>query len=195
MERADVLELKEVRAMMAAAMAAGRTRDALLIGLGAAYGLRIGDLLALTWGTILDEAGRPRAWVEFTERKNRTRRVCRTPNWLLPVLDAYINEVGAENIDPNARIFHISRVRAWQILKAWAEACGVRKRISPHSLRKCFCTTIYRLTRDPVLACQFTGHKNAANLLRYIGYPSPTVERIWARFAEAEEDWEGAGWA
>lgn len=175
--------------MVDAALKAGRTRDAFLIAAGTAYGLRISDLLALQWGTILDEAGRPRVWVELKEQKTGFRRVCRTPNWLLPVLDAFINDIGPENIDPNARIFNISRVRAWQLLKAWAQACGVKKRISPHSLRKCFCTAIYRLTRDPVLACQFTGHKNAANLLRYIGYPSPTVERIWEQFAGAERAW------
>lgn len=186
MNRADVLELAEVKRMAQAALSAGQTRDALLIGLGTALGLRITDLLRLHWRDLLDERGQLREWVDVFERKNKSRRVVRTPKWLGPIIEAHFRTIGGLP-DLESRIFAISRQRAWVILRKWAEAAGVRKRISPHSLRKCFCTTVYSLTRDPVLACTFTGHKNPAQLLRYIGYASPTVERIWAEYASM--DW------
>lgn len=186
MNRADVLELTEVKRMAQAALSAGQTRDALLIVLGTALGLRITDLLRLHWKDVLDERGRLREWVNVFERKNKSRRVVRTPKWLAPIVEAHLEVLGGLP-DPEARIFVISRQRAWVILRKWAEAADVRKRISPHSLRKCYCTLVYSLTRDPVLACTFTGHKNPAQLLRYIGYASPTVERIWHEYANA--DW------
>lgn len=181
MERVDILEFREARALVEAALRRGRTDHALLIGIGVAYGLRISDLLALRWRDLLAESGEVKSWVQVREQKTGRIRVCRTPRWLIPLVGAHLKKHGA--IDPEAKIFSFSRVRAWQILKEYGKICGLQKRISPHSLRKCFCTAIYQLTRDPVLACQFTGHRSGAALLAYIGYPAPTVARIWEKWA------------
>lgn len=187
MARADVLSEREVQAMIQYALERKKTRDAALVALGAALGLRISDLLRLRWADVLDENGRLRDRIYLHERKNKSTRVVRPPRWLAQVISAHLQAIGGE-YDPQKPIFSITRQRAWQIVVALAKACNVRKTISTHSLRKAYCTVVYSLTRDPVLACVFTGHKNPSQLLTYIGFPGPTVERIWMEYAS--RDWD-----
>ncbi len=180
MERADVIPLKRVVAMVRLLQGKGRIRDAALVAVAGGFGLRIGDALNITWGDVCD-GHRIRSEVIVKERKNRRTRIVAVLPWVREVLEEYLE--ASRPVDPDEKLFPVTRVRAWQIVKETAAEMGLAGRISPHSLRKAFCDAVFEATRDPVLTARITGHANPAQLLHYIGRHPETEKHVWRRLA------------
>ena len=181
---ADVIPMKWAKTMAEAALGQGRLSAALVISLGAGLGLRVSDVLRVTWTDIVDENGRARERVLVREHKNRTVRAVAPMPWARRVWEkAYATIKPA---DPSFPVVKMSRQRAWVLVKEMASECGYTGRISCHSLRKAFCSFLYDQTRDPVLTARLTGHRNPAHLLVYIGRSAPVEENIWRTIATME---------
>ena len=190
--KADVLSMAEARAMVCYLRDNGDLRGAALVALASGYGLRVGDAVSLTWRAVLDDAGGIRATVNFTEEKTGSKRIVHTFPFVGRTLREWADAQGMPDLD--APIVPVSTVTGWRIVKRTAEAMGKRGNISPHSLRKAFCTFAYEQTHDPVLTCDVTGHANPANLMAYIGRERQAVEDVWSSMMRAErklEKWHG----
>ncbi|MBC7343975.1 MAG: tyrosine-type recombinase/integrase [Clostridia bacterium] len=184
MNRPDVLPIGKAFKMVAYLRGLNRLRDAAMVACTAGFGLRISDVLALTWEDLLD-GDRVREIVTIREQKTRKQRSL----MVLPVVAEAISAwyAACRPVDPHARVFPITREHAYRIVRDTAKALGFHGRITPHSLRKAFCDHVYNLTRDPVMTARITGHSNPAQLLRYIGRLPETEMTVWRRFAESLE--------
>jgi len=181
---ADVIDMRQVKTMGLTAFAEGRYSAALLISLCGALGLRISDARKLTWADILDENGKAREKVALVERKNKAQRVVYPMPWAKRLWEQCFAVLRPSDL--GAPILRLSRQRGWTLVREMAAECGYSGRISPHSLRKAFCSLLYDQTRDPVLTARLTGHRNPAHLLRYIGRSAPVEEAIWKSISTME---------
>jgi len=180
---ADVLSMKQTRAMVSYLRDRGQLRDAALVALASGYGLRVGDAVSLTWRAVLDDSGSIRQKVRLTEEKTGQQRTVHTFPFVAKILREWEAECGL--VDRDEPVVPVSKVTGWRIVKRVAEGMGMKGNISPHSLRKAFCDFAYQQTRDPVLTCDVTGHSNPANLMRYIGRERQAVEEVWSNMMKA----------
>jgi len=158
-------------------------RSAALVAVAAGYGLRVGDAVSLRWRDVLDDSGTVRSSVNLTEEKTGQHRQVRMFPFVGRILSEYKQHLGF--VDLEAPIVPVSKVTAWRLVKKAADLAGLKGNISTHSLRKAFCDFAYRQTKDPVLTCSITGHRNPAHLLRYINRERDVVEDVWNRMQAA----------
>ena len=152
----------------------GNYKMSLLIALGCFTGLRISDILALTWEQILNTE-------EFTitEKKTGKKRVLR----LNPQLQQHIQECH-EHIQPlkdtpyilvsqKGTVFTIQRINV--ILKEIKKKYRLKvKNFSCHSLRKTFGRQVYNMNSDNselalVKLMELFNHSSVAITKRYLG--------------------------
>ena len=152
----------------------GNYKMSLLIGLGCFTGLRISDILALTWEQILNTE-------EFTitEKKTGKKRVLR----LNPQLQQHIQECH-EQIHPlkdtsyilvsqKGTVFTIQRINV--ILKEIKKKYRLKvKNFSCHSLRKTFGRQVYNMNSENselalVKLMELFNHSSIAITKRYLG--------------------------
>ena len=119
MQIVPYLTSEEVEEMVRA-VAGGRNveRDQLLILVLYQTGLRVSEALSLTPGLIGGYEGRA---VLHVVGKGKKRRMVACPSELAYRIQAYAYRKG---LGPDARIFPITRARAWQIVKGAGEKAG-----------------------------------------------------------------------
>lgn len=85
---------------------------------------------------------------------------------------------GEENIlFLNRRGHRLTRQRAFQIVKGLAEAAGIRKNISPHTLRHSFATHLLEGGANLRAIQQMLGHESIATTQIYIHLDRSTLRR------------------
>ena len=163
----------------------GNYKMSLLIALGCFTGLRISDILALTWEQILNTE-------EFTitEKKTGKRRTLR----LNPQLQQHIQECH-EHIQPlkptsyilvsqKGTVFTIQRINV--ILKEIKKKYRLKvKNFSCHSLRKTFGRQVYNMNSDNselalVKLMELFNHSSIAITKRYLGLRQEEILETYA---------------
>jgi integrase/recombinase XerD len=182
-KRADVLSMKQARAMVSMFRGEKRIRDAALVACAAGFGLRAGDTCSLRWSDVLDSTGNLRADVRIKEEKTKQTRTLRVLPFVADVLTEWRKEAPAGEWIFPGQDGPLDRRSMWVVVSDAADRMGLKGTISPHSLRKAFCDYAYSMTRDPVLTARITGHTNPAQLLRYIGRLSDVEANVWDRMA------------
>ncbi len=153
----------------------GEYRMSLLIGCGIFFGLRISDVLQLTWKMLLDDS-----YFELIEKKTQKHRVIRiNANFQTHVLECY----RALNISDKSEkcfisrknsIYSIQRINV--LLKGIKAKYGLKsvKNFSSHSLRKTFGRHVYEMADTNgemalVMLSEIFNHSNIAITKRYLG--------------------------
>ncbi|MCL2030355.1 MAG: tyrosine-type recombinase/integrase [Oscillospiraceae bacterium] len=164
----------------------GSPRNYALIVLGVCTALRVSDLLRLTWNDVYDaERGAFRSHITLTEHKTGKRktvalnaqavkalRICRRTG-----RSGYIFANNRRNPAP------ISRVQAWRIIRAAAEAAGVLGRIACHSLRKTFGYFAWKSGALPVMLMDIFNHSSFEVTRRYLGISQEDRDKIYLGLA------------
>lgn len=173
-----------------------RTRDKLLLVLGAATGYRIQELTSLTVGQVWDGiAVTKEVTISRRDLKGgcgvymRSVRSRRVPlsDAVRAVIGEHLEIIGAD--DPSRALFAtgrsqpgagIDRSQAFRILVAAATACGIdATRISTHSLRKTFARRIFEASgRDLIRTQRIIGHANPMTTARYLETDSADLDRL-----------------
>jgi integrase/recombinase XerD len=118
-------------------------RDAAMLELLYAAGLRVSELILLKLGSIYLEAGFIRVF-----GKGSKERVVPIGGFAREILETYINTVRPlllKNI-PSKYLFvaragkPMTRQGFWKLLKKYAKQSGIQKKITPHSIRHSFAT-------------------------------------------------------
>lgn len=160
-------------------------RDYLLFVFGINSGLRISDLLSLSWTDVLDQKNKPRPFFEVTEQKTGKTRKITINDTLCKALQEAFTAGGDINIgdyifkSQKGENQSISRNQAWQVLNNAARTCGIINRIGTHTLRKTFGYHAYQQGIDITLLQQLFNHSSPSVTLRYIGITQQDIDDVY----------------
>ena len=159
----EVLTVKEVEAMLAAPSADHPLawRDRALLELGYGAGLRVTELCTLCLNDLLLGDGLVRVF-----GKGGKERLVPIGRKLIGPVSIYLNQTrpmldrgkSEGRVLLNARGGPLSRVGAWGIIKRVADAAGIKRRVTPHTLRHSFATHLLEGGADLRAVQEMLGH-------------------------------------
>ncbi len=168
----DVLTTLEMEALLAVPSVDQRLgwRDRALLELGYGAGLRVSELCGLTLPDLLLSEGLVRVL-----GKGGKQRIVPMGRKVIGPVSVYLNTVrGALDrgktrgrVLLNARGTPLSRVGAWGIIKKTAASAGIRKRVTPHTLRHSFATHLLEGGADLRAVQEMLGHADLSTTQIY----------------------------
>jgi integrase/recombinase XerD len=159
-------------------------RDALLLELLYDCGFRVSEVAALRLDRIDLES-----WLIRVEGKGGKERFVPFGEEALDALHRYLDgargrgrrAAGNPHLFPGARGGHLTRQRAWQIVKARVRACGIAKHVSPHTLRHSFATHLLDNGADLRAVQMLLGHADISTTQIYTHLSQERLRRVHAR--------------
>jgi integrase/recombinase XerD len=168
----DVLNVPEVEALVTAPPLEEPLawRDRALLELGYGGGLRVSELCDLRLEDLMLTDG----LVRVTGKGNKQRLVP-IGRKVISVVALYLNSVrpvldrgkSAGRVLLNARGQRLSRMGAWGIVKRAALRAGIKKRVSPHTLRHSFATHLLEGGADLRAVQEMLGHADLSTTQIY----------------------------
>lgn len=183
-----VLEHTEVEAMIGQidlSKPSGE-RDKAIIEVLYGAGLRVSELINLSLSNVLFEEG----LLVVTGKGNKQRLVPMTGSALKQIqyyLEKTRNhqEAKENKLFLNSRGGMLSRVYIFKLIKGLAEKAGIKKNVSPHTLRHSFATVLVDAGADLRAIQQLLGHKSITTTEIYAhldrGYLSDTIRSYHPR--------------
>ncbi len=158
-------------------------RDAAMIHLMYASGLRVSELVALKLGDLDTKTGLVSAL-----GKGGKRRLVPVGEAALEHVDAYLREARPTVARPGDNTLFVSprggpltRAGFWKLLKAYARAAGIATPISPHKLRHSFATHLLRNGADLRAVQAMLGHADLGTTEIYTRVAPDHVRAAHAR--------------
>ena len=168
----DVLSVAETERLLAAPGVDDPLawRDRALMELGYGAGMRVSELCGLSRGDLVLDEGLVRVFGKGS--KERLVPIGRTVigavsvylHTVRPVLDRGKSE---NRLLLNARGTPLSRVGAWGVVKKAAETAGIRKNVTPHTLRHTFATHLLEGGADLRAVQEMLGHADLSTTQIY----------------------------
>jgi integrase/recombinase XerD len=135
-------------------------RDAVMLHLMYATGLRVSELVTLTLRDIDLEAG----FVAVTGKGDK-RRMIPMGTWMTQLLQRYLEDVRPQRATPQTRYLFLThrktamtRQAFWRICIKYAQRAGIDKKLSPHKLRHTFATHLLERGADLRSVQAMLGH-------------------------------------
>lgn len=176
----EVLTVEEINDMIAAIDPdkAGAQRDRAIMETLYGCGLRVSELVNLELSKIFADEG----YLVVRGKGNKERMVPMSEVSLTEIAD-YLHDRSLLDVKPGCEniLFlnrsgrKMTRVRIFQIVKSLAEAAGIRKNISPHTLRHSFATHLLEGGANIRAIQQMLGHESIATTQIYIHLDSSTL--------------------
>ena len=167
-----VLSAAEVERLLAAVSAedALAWRDRAIIEFGYATGARVSEITRVEIKDVLFDEGLTRLY-----GKGSKERLVPVGRRALGALALYTRETrphlergkGQGRLFLNARGAPISRVGVWGIIKRYARAAGIAKRVTPHTLRHTFATHLLEGGADLRAVQEMLGHADLGTTQLY----------------------------
>ena len=183
----DTLSVREVEALLAAPGIEDPLawRDRALLELAYGAGMRVSELCGLGLTDLLLSEGLVRVF-----GKGAKERLVPLGRTTIGAVSVYLHQLrpsldrghGGGRVLLNARGEPLSRVGAWGIVKRAAERAGIRKRVTPHTLRHSFATHLLEGGADLRAVQEMLGH---ADLSTTQIYTHVTTERLKKAYREA----------
>lgn len=168
----DVLSVPEIERLLTAPGVDDRLawRDRALLELGYGAGMRVSELCGLSRGDLVLDEGLVRVFGKGS--KERLVPIGRT---VIGAVSVYLHTVRPEldrgksmnRLLLNARGTPLSRVGAWGIVRKAAEAAGIRKHVTPHTLRHSFATHLLEGGADLRAVQEMLGHADLSTTQIY----------------------------
>jgi len=173
----------QVRELAAYYLKLGQTRNHVLIVLGLHTALRISDLLRLKWEDVYDfERNCVRISITITEKKTHKTKTIALNNKIVSALTLYATKTAKrgrfliENVKTSKAI---SRIQAYRLIRAAAEALALQNRISCHSLRKTFGYHAWKSGVSPAIIMDIYNHSSLAVTRRYLGVTQDDKDAVY----------------
>jgi integrase len=160
----------------------GQIRNYVLIALGVYTALRISDILSLKCDDVFDFKNRKvRKSITLTEKKTGKSKIVALNKNLVAALKAYFPEAkpGAPLIINSRTGKAISRIQAYRIIRAAAEALGFGYAVSCHSLRKTFGYHCWKDGVSPAVIMEIYNHSSLSVTKRYLGVSQDDVNKAY----------------
>ena len=168
----DVLSVREVEALLAAPSPDEPLgwRDRAMLELGYGAGLRVSELCSLTVQDLLLSEGLVRVF-----GKGGKERLVPIGRKVVGAVSLYLNSIrpalrrGAaeQHVLLNARGTPLTRVGAWGIIKRLSKRAGIKKRVTPHTLRHSFATHLLEGGADLRAVQEMLGHADLSTTQIY----------------------------
>ena len=186
---------QQVRELAEYYLKRGELRNHLLIVMGVHTALRISDLLRLTWNDVYDfERNRFRDNIEIVEKKTKKRKLVTLNKTILTALHLCLQvaKYGEHPINRSDCLIKsrkgtgraISRIQAYRLIRAAAEALGFHNRVSCHSLRKTFGYHAWKNGVSPAVIMEIYNHSDFAVTRRYLGVTQDDKDAVFRKLAE-----------
>ncbi len=169
----DVLSVEDVEAMILAADFSGEqaTRNRAIMELLYGSGLRVSELCELRMDRLLPLEG-----VVIVEGKGSKQRMVPLSEPSIRAIEEYLPLRAAMDIKPgfeshlflNRRGRALTRVMVFYIVRELAEAAGVHKKVSPHTLRHSFATHLLEGGANLRAIQEMLGHSSIATTEIYL---------------------------
>lgn len=161
----------------------------LMFLLGIRTGLRITDILELKVKDVIERDRynniKIKSHILTKENKTKKRKRIKVHIELKKALEEFVidKEDEAYLIQSNKKdkfgdYKHLSRQRAWEVLKIVADFIGIDE-IGCHTLRKTFGYHYYKKTKDIALLQNIFNHSSPEITLRYIGITDDMMDRAF----------------
>ena len=168
----------------------GELRNYLLFIMGIHTALRISDMLRLTWSDVYDfHNNRIRHEFTVTEKKTNKSKIIAVNQSVIDAVVKLFKQVNpaTENqflfSNPNLSKA-ISRIQAYRILRAAAEAACIDVPVSCHSLRKTFGYHLWTNNTHTAVIMDIYNHSDFAVTRRYLGINQDDKNEAYYRLAE-----------
>ena len=184
----DLRKLSKMKKLM---RKESKIRELALFEIGIKTGLRISDILKLTWIDVLSDLGNEptfRQSITIKEKKTKKSRQFRfSDNVKKCILELY-KEVKPDEADflfkskSNSVAGSKSswtRQYVWQFLNDYAYRSGIRSKIGTHTLRKTFGYHAYKNGVDLSLLMRIFNHSSQDVTLRYIGITQDQIDEVY----------------
>jgi len=173
---------KQLRALAEYWLKRCNFRNYALIVLGVYTALRVSDLLQITWNDVYDfTTGTFRTHFTIVERKTGKQKRIALHDKAIHALRLCFNARRGDFIFTNNRknAVSISRVQAWRIIKAAAEAIKATGCIACHSLRKTFGYHAWKSGVLPVMLMDIYNHSSFEITRRYLGIAQEDRDKVY----------------
>jgi integrase/recombinase XerD len=183
------LSIEEVDLLIAAPIRSTRSglRDATMLDLAYATGLRVSELVKVRVGDIDVDAGYLR-----TMGKGRKERLVPVGDRALNLLREYLEVRDPKGRQgPRSPLFlsnrgaAMTRQRFWQIVAEYAVRAGITKKLSPHTLRHSFATHLVARGADLRAVQAMLGHADLGTTEVYTHVSTAHVEQAYRRHPRA----------
>ena len=169
----DVLTVEEIDSMIAAIPPEKEesTRNRAIIEMLYGSGLRVSELCDLRISRISADEG-----MAIIEGKGAKQRIVPVSDTALACIGAYMEQRARLSVRPgdddilflNRRGGQLTRVMVFYIIRQLAELAGIRKRVSPHTLRHSFATHLLEGGANLRAIQQMLGHESIATTEIYV---------------------------
>lgn len=157
------LTLEEVDALIAATQ---EPRDYAMICTLYATGLRVSELVSLTW----EDVELSRGYLKIRGKGSKER--------LVPLGEKAL--AALSNLSPGeGRLFPMTRQGFWKLLKRYARLAGIQKAISPHQLRHSFATHLIERGADLRGIQALLGHSDLSTTEIYMHVDQKRLHELY----------------
>lgn len=160
-------------------------RDRALLELLYATGARVSEALGLY---LDDYSHRADPGIMVLRGKGDKQRIVPLGGAAQRALDAYVvrgrpvlNKGKSHRLFLNQRGGALSRQSAWEILKNRAHTAGIKKKISPHTLRHSFATHLLEGGADVRTVQELLGHSSVTTTQIYTHVTARNLREVWSQ--------------
>ena len=172
-----------IRALAEYYLRKGQLRNQILIILGLYTALRISDLLRLTWNDVYDfKSSRVRDRVEIVEKKTGKLKIIALNRKAANALSIFAGRSARPGrfLIENVRTGRaISRIQAYRLIRAAAEALKFQNKVSCHSLRKSFGYHAWKSGVSPAVIMEIYNHSSLSVTRRYLGVTQDDKDAVF----------------
>lgn len=150
-------------------------RDAAIISLLAASGMRVGELVSLTARDIGQEGS-----ISVVGKGNR-RRCVFVPQSTLERITAHFNAKQRDEAQQDGQsLFGVTRKCVYNITKRWG-LIALGKPVNPHMLRHSFATNMATADMEVTTIAKLMGHVDISTTTRYLHYADGRLHNLYQR--------------
>ena len=173
----------QVRKLVGYYLKLGKLRNHVLIALGVFTALRVGDILRLRWEDVYDfDRKSVRGSISLFENKTGKYKVIALNRNVVAALALYASGAACPGhfVIGNSRTLKaISRIQAYRIVRAAADALSIGGRVSCHSLRKTFGYHVWKDGAPPMVIMDIFNHSSLEVTKRYLGITQDDRDEVY----------------